>query len=77
MDGVSGPIYLTYSAYLNFEQIGDDDFLCVFSHNLRRYWVDKMLNEYNINQRIVMETGGWSSFNSMKSYMKSTTPNHH
>ena len=53
---------------------GDEDFLYVSSHDLRRYWANKMLNEYNVNPRIVMEMGGWSSFNSMKPYMEPATP---
>lgn len=53
---------------------GDDDFKHVSSHDLRRFWANRMLNEYDINPRIVMDMGGWSSFNSMKPYMRPATP---
>lgn len=57
-----------------YEQTGEEDFKYVSSHDLRRYWGNKMLNELNVNPRIVMEMGGWSSFNSMKPYMSPASP---
>jgi integrase len=55
-------------------QTSDDDLLSVLSHDLRRFWANKVPNELNVNPRIVMEMGGWSSFNSMKPYIQPATP---
>lgn len=62
------------TAKIAYKETGDNDFQYVSSHDLRRYWANKMLNEYKINPRIVMKMGGWSSFDSMRPYMAPATP---
>lgn len=57
-----------------YKQTGDEDFQYVSSHDLRRHWANKMLNEYDLNPRIVMKMGGWASFGSMRPYMEPATP---
>jgi integrase len=57
-----------------YEQTKQQDMLDISSHDLRRYWANKMLNEHDINPRIVMAMGGWAAFDSMRPYMEPATP---
>jgi integrase len=48
---------------------GDDDYLKVSSHDLRRYFAHTMLVREHMNPRVVMEVGGWDDYQSLKPYL--------
>ena len=41
----------------------------VSSHDLRRSWATHHLVEKEVNPRVMMEIGGWSSYNAMEPYL--------
>ncbi len=46
----------------------------VSSHDLRRSWATHFLVEKDVNVRVMMEIGGWSSYNSIEPYLAKPTP---
>jgi integrase len=54
------------------EGTGDDDFRHVSSHDLRRRFAQRLLVDEQINPRVVMQVGGWESFQAIEPYL--TTP---
>jgi integrase len=52
---------------------GDDDFRHVSSHDLRRRYAQRLLVDENMNPRVVMQVGGWSSFQAIEPYLNSPT----
>ncbi len=56
------------------EQTGDDDFRKVSSHDLRRRFAQRLLVEKEINPRVVMQVGGWDSFQAIEPYLNAPTP---
>uniref|UniRef100_UPI002480C552 tyrosine-type recombinase/integrase n=1 Tax=Halorubrum sp. F4 TaxID=2989715 RepID=UPI002480C552 len=56
------------------EATGDDDFLHVSSHDLRRRFAQRLLVDENMNPRVVMTVGGWDSFEAIEPYLNSPTP---
>lgn len=56
------------------EQTGDEDFLQVSSHDLRRRYAQRLLVEKEINPRVVMQVGGWDSFQAIEPYLNAPTP---
>ena len=51
------------------DQTGEDDFRHVSSHDLRRRYAQRLLVDENMNPRVVMEVGGWSSFQAIEPYL--------
>jgi len=56
------------------EQTGDEDFSQVSSHDLRRRFAQRLLVEKEINPRVVMQVGGWDSFQAIEPYLNAPTP---
>ncbi|WP_226010529.1 site-specific integrase [Halomicrobium salinisoli] len=56
------------------EQTGDEDFRHVSSHDLRRRFAQRLLVDRQMNPRVVMAVGGWDSFQAIKPYLNSPTP---
>lgn len=53
---------------------GDDDFLHVSSHDLRRRFAQRLLVDRQMNPRVVMTVGGWDSFQAIEPYLNAPTP---
>ncbi len=56
------------------EQTGDNDYRQVSSHDLRRRYAQRLLVEREINPRVVMQVGGWDSFQAIEPYLNAPTP---
>ncbi len=56
------------------DETGDDDFLHVSSHDLRRRFAQRLLVDRQMNPRVVMAVGGWDSFQAIEPYLNSPTP---
>jgi len=56
------------------EETGDEDFLYVSSHDLRRRFAQRLLVDEQMNPRVVMTIGGWDSFQAIEPYLNSPTP---
>jgi Phage integrase family. len=46
----------------------------VSSHDLRRSWATHHLVNEDVSVRVMMEIGGWSSYNSIEPYLAKPTP---
>jgi integrase len=55
------------------EMTGDDDFQRVSSHDLRRRFAQRLLVDNELNPRVVMQVGGWESFQSIEPYLNEPT----
>jgi integrase len=55
-------------------ETGDDDFRHVSSHDLRRRFAQRLLVDNNMNPRVVMQVGGWDSFQAIEPYLNAPTP---
>ena len=55
------------------DRTGDDDFRDVSSHDLRRRYAQRLLVDEAMNPRVVMEVGGWSSYEAIKPYLNAPT----
>jgi len=55
------------------EQTGNDDFRYVSSHDLRRRFAQRLLVDENMNPRVVMQVGGWNSFQAIEPYLNAPT----
>lgn len=55
-------------------ETGDDDFRHVSSHDLRRRFAQRLLVDKNMNPRVVMQVGGWDSFQAIEPYLNAPTP---
>ncbi|OIB58159.1 site-specific integrase [Natrialba sp. SSL1] len=56
------------------EETGDDDFTHVSSHDLRRRFAQRLLVDEQVNPRVVMQVGGWDSFQAIEPYLNAPTP---
>jgi integrase len=56
------------------EQTGDEDFRYVSSHDLRRRFAQRLLVDEQVNPRVVMQVGGWDSFQAIEPYLNAPTP---
>ncbi|EMA59933.1 site-specific integrase [Halorubrum kocurii] len=56
------------------EATGDEDFLHVSSHDLRRRFAQRLLVDKQVNPRVVMQVGGWDSFQAIEPYLNAPTP---
>ncbi|WP_367175081.1 site-specific integrase [Haloarcula rubripromontorii] len=55
------------------DQTGDDDFQHVSSHDLRRRFAQRLLVDRELNPRVVMQVGGWDSFQAIEPYLNAPT----
>jgi len=55
------------------ESTGNNDYQHVSSHDLRRRFAQRLLVDKELNPRVVMEVGGWSSFQSIEPYLNAPT----
>ena len=53
---------------------GDEDFRHVSSHDLRRRFAQRLLVNEELNPRVVMQVGGWDSFQAIEPYLNAPTP---
>lgn len=56
------------------EETGDEDFRYVSSHDLRRRFAQRLLVDRQMNPRVVMQVGGWDSFQAIEPYLNAPTP---
>jgi integrase len=56
------------------DETGEDDFRHVSSHDLRRRFAQRLLVDKNMNPRVVMQVGGWDSFQAIEPYLNAPTP---
>ncbi len=56
------------------EETGHDDFTHVSSHDLRRRFAQRLLVDKQVNPRVVMQAGGWDSFQAIEPYLNAPTP---
>ena len=56
------------------EETGDEDFTFVSSHDLRRRFAQRLLVDRQMNPRVVMQVGGWDSFQAIEPYLNAPTP---
>jgi integrase len=56
------------------EATGDEDFQYVSSHDLRRRFAQRLLVDEQVNPRVVMQVGGWDSFQAIEPYLNAPTP---
>lgn len=56
------------------EETGDDDYQYVSSHDLRRRFAQRLLVDNQMNPRVVMQVGGWDSFQAIEPYLNAPTP---
>lgn len=54
------------------EETGEDGWRWVTSHDLRRFYARHSLNEQDMPLEIVMQTGGWEDYASIKPYIEPT-----
>jgi integrase len=52
---------------------GVEDFRYVSSHDLRRRFAQRLLVDEQVNPRVVMTVGGWSSFQAIEPYLNAPT----
>ena len=53
---------------------GDEDCQYVSSHDLRRRFAHRLLVDRQMNPRVVMQIGGWDSFQAIEPYLNAPTP---
>jgi integrase len=56
------------------DDTGDDDYRYVSSHDLRRRFAQRLLVDLSMNPRVVMQVGGWDSFQAIEPYLNAPTP---
>lgn len=56
------------------QETGDPDFRHVSSHDLRRRFAQRLLVDEAMNPRVVMQVGGWDSFQAIEPYLNAPTP---
>lgn len=56
------------------DETGNEDFRYVSSHDLRRRFAQRLLVDKQVNPRVVMQVGGWDSFQAIEPYLNAPTP---
>jgi integrase len=56
------------------DETGDPDYRQVSSHDLRRRFAQRLLVDNDVNPRVVMQIGGWESFEAIEPYLTEPTP---
>jgi len=57
-----------------YEEMENERWLSVSSHDLRRLWATYHLVEKDVPVRVMMEIGGWSSYEAIEPYLTKPTP---
>lgn len=52
-------------------ETGNDDWTYLSSHDLRRYYATRLLQVHGMNPEVVMEVGGWDSYEALRPYLQS------
>jgi integrase len=52
-------------------ETGNDDWLHLSTHDFRRYYATTMLQVYGMNPEVLMEVGGWDSYEALRPYLQS------
>ncbi|WP_435362766.1 tyrosine-type recombinase/integrase [Haloarchaeobius sp. DYHT-AS-18] len=65
--------WVEQAAEVAAEETGDEDYLRISTHDLRRCWANHLLVEENVSPRIVMALGGWSSYDAIEPYLAAPT----
>ena len=55
------------------DETGVEDFQKVSTHDLRRRFAQRLLVDEEMNPRVVMQVGGWSSFQAIEPYLNAPT----
>jgi len=55
------------------DETGIEDFRKVSTHDLRRRFAQRLLVDEEMNPRVVMQVGGWSSFQAIEPYLNAPT----
>lgn len=55
-------------------ETGDEGFRYISSHDLRRRFAQRHLVDRRVNPRVVMQAGGWDSFQAIEPYLNAPTP---
>lgn len=55
-------------------ETGESDWEHVSSHDLRRRYAQRLLVDENMNPRVVMQVGGWGSFQAIEPYLNAPSP---
>jgi integrase len=55
------------------EAYGNEDWRKVSSHDLRRHFAQRLLVDEDMNPRVVMDVGGWNSFQAIEPYLNTPT----
>ncbi len=66
--------WVTEAAKRMYKQTGNERWLSVSSHDLRRSWATHHLVERDVPVRVMMEIGGWSSYEAIEPYLTKPTP---
>lgn len=56
------------------DEAGNEQWYEVSSHDLRRSWATHHLVEQDVAVRVMMEIGGWSSYEAIEPYLTKPTP---
>jgi integrase len=56
------------------DDTGVEEYRHVSSHDLRRRFAQRLLVEKQVNPRVVMQVGGWDSFQAIEPYLNAPTP---
>lgn len=56
------------------EQTDNDDVQYVRSHDLRRRFAQRLLVDHQMNPQVLMQVGGWDSFQAIEPYLNAPTP---
>jgi integrase len=57
-----------------YEDTGEEKYLAVSSHDLRRFWASHLLQTQDVNPRVLMKLGGWERYESIKPYLRDPRP---
>jgi len=56
------------------DRTGDPDCQYISSYDLRRRFAQRLLVDEHVNPRVVMQVGGWDSFQAIEPYLNAPTP---
>jgi len=66
--------WVTEAAERMHEKTGNERWLSVSSHDLRRSWATHHLADRDVAVRVMMEIGGWGSYEAIEPYLTKPTP---
>jgi len=72
-DGIRERVYSV--SKLAYDRTSDQDFKYVSSHDLRRFFAHYNLEELGKNPRVIMNVGGWDSWEAIEPYLEKPSRN--